>query len=461
MSDRQLAVYDCALQPTLGEFCIFLQASLSLSAHLGIEDVDLCLVNDPSLIRNRDFAPLMTNDGALRAKIFELLPMTQLHPNIRSIIVVDRIQDAVDLARRTEKPYKSCWRPCEALASGKYMYYSDLTLLDQLHHGKQVVPRLRARPPVADWAKQFLSEHCAGGIPVTVNLRSNPTHCVNRNMDARVWRNFFDQTASRHAATFFLLGAASEDFSLFRGCRNAVVTKDWHTSVEQDLALIEYAGLHIGCCSGPSIHPLFIDDKPTLIVRSDVVPDLPNYHGSMMWDDTGTHLLFSFGSPNYRSTARPETVEFLTAEFDRMQAVLSAQAERRKADAAKLDAACAKGMELQLAGQLDLAGQLYQAVLQAAPQHAAANYCMGMLHVQLKRPEDGLPHLKTALLAQLGVHEYWLGYLETLMLLGRHAAVRNILALGLQQGLKGDAVDDFTRRLDVPSARAETSRTGT
>jgi tetratricopeptide (TPR) repeat protein len=111
-------------------------------------------------------------------------------------------------------------------------------------------------------------------------------------------------------------------------------------------------------------------------------------------------------------------------------------------------AACAKAMELQLAGHLDLARQLYEAILQAAPQHAAANYGVGMLEVQSQRPEDGLPYLKAALQSQLDVPDYWLGYLEALKLAGRTEAARSILALGRQQGLAGPAVDDFSRRLE-------------
>jgi len=133
---------------------------------------------------------------------------------------------------------------------------------------------------------------------------------------------------------------------------------------------------------------------------------------------------------------------------------------QQPSDASTLDTACAKGMALQLAGQLDLAGQLYRSILQAAPHHAAANYCFGMLHVQSHRALDGLPYLKTALLAQLEVHDYWLGYLEALLLVGRTTAARNILALGLQQGVTGPAVEDFAARLEAQSALAATRKIG-
>jgi predicted O-linked N-acetylglucosamine transferase (SPINDLY family) len=117
--------------------------------------------------------------------------------------------------------------------------------------------------------------------------------------------------------------------------------------------------------------------------------------------------------------------------------------------AATLDTACSKAMEVQVAGHLDLAQQLYGAILGAAPLHAAANYGLGMLHVQARRPVDGLPYLKTALQARLDAEEYWLGYLEALTLAGQTEAARNILALGAAQGLAGRAVDDFAGRLDA------------
>jgi hypothetical protein len=452
LPDRQLAVYDFAIQPALGDFYLFLQASLSLCAELGIDDVDLCVVADPSRTRNPVFRPLM-EDGALRAKVFELLPMTQLHPKIRNIFVVERLDLAVELARRTERPYKSCWPPCEmllsdSLAGGQYIYYANLAQLDRLHRGCEVMPRLRARPKVAAWAREFLAAHGRGGVPITVNLRSNPAHGTHRNMVAGAWRAFFDHASSTHRATFFLLGAADEDFSLFRSCDNVVITKDWYTTTEQDLALIEHAQAHLGCASGPSIFPVFVGDKPALIVNCDAVGDLHTYRGSFFLE--GDYLRFSFGSPNYRVTATPETEASLKGEFAAIMGVLAARSAREQSEAMKLDAACAKGMDLHREGHLDLAGQLYRAVLTAAPQHPGANYGLGMLHVQMQRANEGLPFLKAALLAQLEVPEYWLGYLEVLMQVGRHEAARNILALGLQQGLSGAAIEEFAMRLQVP-----------
>jgi tetratricopeptide (TPR) repeat protein len=132
----------------------------------------------------------------------------------------------------------------------------------------------------------------------------------------------------------------------------------------------------------------------------------------------------------------------------------------QSADAAKLEAACARGMELQLLGQLDLAGQIYRAIFQVAPQHPAANYCFGMLQVQARRPLEALPYLKTALLTELHIPDYWLGYLEALLLAGRTDAARNILGLARQQGLAGPAFEAFSSRLDALAPSQASSPAG-
>ena len=49
-------------------------------------------------------------------------------------------------------------------------------------------------------------------------------------------------------------------------------------------------------------------------------------------------------------------------------------------------------MDLQIAGRLDLAEQMYRAILQSEPAHATANYCFGMLKCRLSRPAEGLTY---------------------------------------------------------------------
>src|ERR1700730_11361393 len=120
---------------------------------------------------------------------------------------------------------------------------------------------------------------------------------------------------------------------------------------------------------------------------------------------------------------------------------------------AELDDACGNAMSLQLTGRTDLAEQIYAAILHAAPTHAVANHCMGMLNVQLQRPANGVPYLRAALNADPEVPDYWLGYIEALLQAGQIEDAIETLTLARQHGLAGAAADDLARRLNAHHSR--------
>ncbi len=117
------------------------------------------------------------------------------------------------------------------------------------------------------------------------------------------------------------------------------------------------------------------------------------------------------------------------------------------------DDACGNAMNLQLTGRTDLAEQIYAAILHAAPTHALANHCLGMLNVQRLRPADGLPYLRAALNSDPEVPDYWLGYIEALLQAGEIEDAIETLTLARQHGLAGAAADDLARRLNARHPR--------
>jgi predicted O-linked N-acetylglucosamine transferase (SPINDLY family) len=121
---------------------------------------------------------------------------------------------------------------------------------------------------------------------------------------------------------------------------------------------------------------------------------------------------------------------------------------------ARLDTACRGAMDLQMAGRLEPAEQMYRAILHEQPAHAAAHYGLGMLEVQRNRAADALPHLLAALEAQPQLADYWLGYLEALLLTGQSEAARAALALARRHGLAGPATEEFAARLAHSSSDA-------
>ena len=171
---------------------------------------------------------------------------------------------------------------------------------------------------------------------------------------------------------------------------------------------------------------------------------------------TGSKIGAANGTLIFMVGGDAANIDRLNPLFAAMGKKIFRMGETGKGQATKL------AMNLQIAGQTDLAEQLYAAILKAEPTHAAANHCLGMLHVQLRRPANGLPYLRTALNERPELPDYWLGYLEALLQAGETEEAAETLALARGHGLSGAAVDEFSRRLTArgPQAAAVHPRHG-
>lgn len=119
-------------------------------------------------------------------------------------------------------------------------------------------------------------------------------------------------------------------------------------------------------------------------------------------------------------------------------------------DSSMLDEACRKAIDYFNAGQFDAAETVFRAVLQAAPQHALANYHLGLLLLQTASADTAQPYLLAALEASPETSIYWLSYIEALILSQQWESAREILALGQSHGLEGEAVAALSARLPLP-----------
>lgn len=107
----------------------------------------------------------------------------------------------------------------------------------------------------------------------------------------------------------------------------------------------------------------------------------------------------------------------------------------------------------QRAGRLQDAERLYRAILQAQPKHPDANHNLGLLALQTKQFAAGLPHFKAALEADPKQGQFWLSYVDALLLTGQSATARQVLAQGREMGLNGDVLKALEGRFEGASER--------
>ena len=121
--------------------------------------------------------------------------------------------------------------------------------------------------------------------------------------------------------------------------------------------------------------------------------------------------------------------------------------------------ALSKGIELHVAGEFDLASQLYESVLKLQPDHANANHNMGVLKLTTGHDLEALPYLQTALQADASVAEFWLSYTKALIKLDRRDEASRILDLAKESGLEGEEFVELYQLLGTPNENPSSEQT--
>nr|WKF57735.1 hypothetical protein HUO10_002228 [Paraburkholderia busanensis] len=98
-------------------------------------------------------------------------------------------------------------------------------------------------------------------------------------------------------------------------------------------------------------------------------------------------------------------------------------------------------------GELDDAQALYQAILDAKPNHVDVQYNLGVLFVQRKEPAAALPYLEAVLGADPNNGQYWVAYINALIDAEQIPAAWLALEMGQQRGLNGPAVNGLITRM--------------
>ena len=111
------------------------------------------------------------------------------------------------------------------------------------------------------------------------------------------------------------------------------------------------------------------------------------------------------------------------------------------------------------AGNLQDAERFYRAILQARPNHPDANHNLGVLAVQMQKPSVASQHFKVALEADPNQQQYWLSYIDALILAGQLEEARKVLLQGRERGVQGEAVDAMLERLESQASELSSEPT--
>lgn len=97
----------------------------------------------------------------------------------------------------------------------------------------------------------------------------------------------------------------------------------------------------------------------------------------------------------------------------------------------------------QHAGDWAMAEQLYQEVLKVQPNHGEANHNLAVIETHTERLEDAIPRFELAIAANPAHEQYWVSYVDALMLAGKVDKAVKALEIGQQSGLSAETVQQL------------------
>lgn len=106
-----------------------------------------------------------------------------------------------------------------------------------------------------------------------------------------------------------------------------------------------------------------------------------------------------------------------------------------------VDDVYALALQHQEAGDIEQAVALYLEILQVEPNHAEANHNLGFIEAHTKSLEEALLRFEAAVMAKPDVEQFWVSYIDALMMSGAIETAASAIELGQNHGLSTETAN--------------------
>ncbi|WP_061533945.1 tetratricopeptide repeat protein [Collimonas arenae] len=114
-----------------------------------------------------------------------------------------------------------------------------------------------------------------------------------------------------------------------------------------------------------------------------------------------------------------------------------------------LETVLQQAMQLHQAGHAQEAEMVCRAILESQPAHAKTNHLLGLLVAQSGDIAHALRHFQAALEADPVQGQYWLNFIDALILDGQIEKAEQYFRLGRDNGLEGEEIDKLEQRISA------------
>ena len=109
-----------------------------------------------------------------------------------------------------------------------------------------------------------------------------------------------------------------------------------------------------------------------------------------------------------------------------------------------------KGIEAHKSGDIQLADQLYTAILKIQPDHPDANHNMGLLAITVGQLDKAVILFKKALKANRSIEQFWISLVDAQIKLGQLNEAKKTLSEAIDSGVEMSKLKQLSQRIDNP-----------
>ena len=189
--------------------------------------------------------------------------------------------------------------------------YGTTFATQEFYQKNKCIPYLNFKEKVQGWAIKFMRDHVLPRIPVVVHLKNKQGESGCSNADFDVWLAFMVSCHTQYEDIVFMIIGNNELDRRFFNLPNVIVTKEFGTSLVQELTLLNSAYMFMGMASGPATMSLF-SEIPYMIYKN------PGHDAQQMDLEIGTSDHFSFATSKQKMVRIVETPENLLANFQKL-----------------------------------------------------------------------------------------------------------------------------------------------
>ena len=304
---RILAIMDLRFAPhSYGEALTFQEVTMIERILHGVDKIDIVWLCDPNQPARDD--QRLTTDNYYYY-LSDRLPLAYVNPHLGSFFLMDS-GEALEAYIRDNAHRYYVFPSFQEYLGRRWIYRNYFNRVQEFYHQHGYIPNLSCQADMVTWARFFIKEEVRPCLPVVVHLRNDRSKtwglALERNVKLDYWLEFFAFCKDKFDVKFIVVCGKDEIDPRFRNLTNVILSKDYATTVEQELALIQVSMMFMGACSGISAMAMF-SEIPYIIVnfRPDF-EDIP--YGSSP----------AFVTSRQRLIWEPETTELLIDEFQNL-----------------------------------------------------------------------------------------------------------------------------------------------